>query len=36
MCDLQTVYGLRDLHDMLEVIIIDAHNRQVAAEPEEE
>ena len=29
--ELQTVYGVRDLYNMLEVITIDAHNAQVLA-----
>jgi hypothetical protein len=29
--ELQTVYGLEDVYDMLEVIVVDAHNRQLAA-----
>ncbi|MGU3662190.1 hypothetical protein [Methylobacterium fujisawaense] len=29
--ELQTVYGVRDLYNMLEVITIDAHNAQVMA-----
>jgi hypothetical protein len=27
---LQTVYGLKDLYDMLEIITVDAHNRAIA------
>lgn len=29
--ELQTVYGLEDVYDMLEVISVDAHNRHLAA-----
>lgn len=29
---LQTVYGVRDLYNILEVIAIDANNSQVAAQ----
>ena len=29
LAELQTVYGMPDLYDMLEVIMIDAHNRRV-------
>ena len=25
--DLQTIYGTEDLYDMLEVLIVDAHNQ---------
>ena len=28
--ELQTVYGLRDLWDMLEILSVDAHNERVA------
>ena len=27
--ELQTVYGLRDVYDMIEIILVDAHNRNV-------
>lgn len=30
--ELDTVYGLEDLYDMLEVLIIDAHNRRLLEE----
>lgn len=30
MYELQTVYGLEDLYDMVEVVAIDAHNQRVA------
>lgn len=33
--ELQTVYGIRDLHDMLEVAVVDAENaRRLRAERE--
>ncbi|WP_232444275.1 transcription elongation factor GreA [Burkholderia ubonensis] len=28
--DLQTVYGQDDLHDLLEIIIVDSYNERVA------
>ncbi|WP_280818954.1 hypothetical protein [Methylobacterium variabile] len=28
--ELQTVYGIKDAHDLLEVIQIDAHNERAA------
>ncbi|WKZ84165.1 transcription elongation factor GreA [Ralstonia pickettii] len=30
--ELQTVYGQEDLHDLLEIIIVDSHNERVAME----
>ena len=30
--ELQTVYGLADLHDMLEIILVDSHNERIATE----
>ena len=27
--ELQTVYGLEDVYDMIEVILVDNHNQQV-------
>ncbi|MDN7913678.1 transcription elongation factor GreA [Burkholderia cepacia] len=32
--ELNTVYGQDDLHDLLEVIIVDSHNERIAAEAE--
>lgn len=32
--ELQTVYGVNDLYDMLEIITIDALNRIIGEEPE--
>jgi hypothetical protein len=29
LIELQTVYGLEDAYDLLEVISVDAHNRRV-------
>jgi hypothetical protein len=29
--ELQTVYGLRDLWDMLEILSVDAHNERAVA-----
>jgi hypothetical protein len=31
--ELQTVYGLQDAHDMLEVISVDNHNHRVLSAP---
>lgn len=30
--ELSTVYGLEDLHDLIEIITIDAHNQRVLAD----
>ncbi|MDE1138195.1 MAG: transcription elongation factor GreA [Paraburkholderia tropica] len=32
LIELQTVYGLGDLHDLLEIILVDSHNQRVANE----
>lgn len=32
LVELDTALGARDLQDLLEILTIDAHNRQVAAE----
>lgn len=32
LIELQTVYGLADLHDLLEIILVDSHNERVATE----
>ncbi|WP_235996133.1 MULTISPECIES: transcription elongation factor GreA [Burkholderia] len=32
--ELNTVYGQDDLHDLLEVIIVDSHNERIASEAE--
>jgi hypothetical protein len=34
MHELATVYGTEDLYDMLEIGLIDAHNRRLLAPPE--
>lgn len=31
--ELETVYGVQDLYDLLEIIAVDAHNRRVLSEP---
>ncbi|WP_312429968.1 transcription elongation factor GreA [Achromobacter sp.] len=31
--DLQTVYGVEDLYNLLEVFAVDAHNKRVLTEP---
>ena len=31
MHELQTVYGFRDLYDLLEIIAVDNHNQRIAA-----
>jgi 5-carboxymethyl-2-hydroxymuconate isomerase len=31
--ELQTIYGLTDLHDMLEIVMVDSHNQRVANQP---
>jgi hypothetical protein len=33
LLELQTVYGLEDVYDMLEVLEVDAHNRRVLSVP---
>lgn len=30
--ELQSVYGQEDLHDLLEVIIVDSYNERISAE----
>jgi hypothetical protein len=32
---LDTVYGAEDLHDLLEVVIVDRHNEHEANKPED-
>ncbi|NBD02183.1 transcription elongation factor GreA [Burkholderia thailandensis] len=32
LVELQTVLGQDDLHDLLEIIVVDSHNERVAAE----
>ena len=29
--ELATVYGLEDLYNFVEILVVDAHNRQIAA-----
>lgn len=31
LVELQTVLSLQDVYDLLEVIVVDGHNRQIAA-----
>ncbi|CAM2143817.1 Transcription elongation factor GreA [Pararobbsia alpina] len=31
--ELQTIYGSEDLHDFLEIILVDRHNEQVMSQP---
>ena len=33
--ELDTVYGVADLYDLLEIVMIDAHNRMVAMRDED-
>lgn len=35
LLELQTAYDLEDLHDLLEVVSVDAHNARIAAKPKE-
>jgi hypothetical protein len=32
LLELQTLYGVRDLYDLAEVVTVDAHNHRVASE----
>jgi hypothetical protein len=32
---LDTVYGIEDLHDLIEIVVIDGHNREIAAQPQD-
>lgn len=34
--ELQTVYGMEDAYDLLEVIAVDAHNRRVVRNAKDE
>ncbi len=34
--ELQTIYGVEDLYDLLEIITVDAHNTWLANKVEEE
>ena len=31
--ELDTFYGIEDMYDMLEIIVIDSHNRYIANKP---
>ena len=31
--ELQTVYGARDLQDLVEIVMVDAHNARLANKP---
>lgn len=31
LAELQSVYGLEDLEDLIEVILVDAHNQRIIA-----
>jgi len=33
--ELQTVYGIKDLYDLLEVLAVDNYNRMIAARKDE-
>lgn len=35
MHEIDTVYGLRDIYDMLEIIAVDAHNQRVLNKPKD-
>ena len=32
LAELQSVYGLEDMYDLIEVLMVDAHNRRIANE----
>lgn len=32
LVELDTILGTRDMHDLLEIIVIDAHNDRIASE----
>lgn len=34
--ELQTVYGTKDLYDLLEIVIVDAHNEWLAAQRDDD
>ncbi len=34
--ELDTVYGLQDLHDLLEIAAVDAHNRRLMSKKRED
>lgn len=33
LCELQTIYGLEDLYNLAEIVVIDRHNMNVMANP---
>ncbi len=36
MHEIDTVYGLQDIYDMLEIIAVDAHNQRILNKPTKE
>ena len=32
LLELQDVYGLEDMYDLIEILMVDAHNRRIANE----
>jgi hypothetical protein len=34
--ELDTVYGLEDAYDLIEIIVVDSHNKSILMKPEEE
>jgi hypothetical protein len=34
--ELDTVYGTEDLHDMIEIVLVDAHNQRLLSRREED
>lgn len=35
MAEIETVLGMEDIYDLLEIITVDAHNKQIANKSEE-
>jgi hypothetical protein len=35
MAELDTVLGMEDVYDLLEIISVDAYNKRIASKPEE-
>ncbi len=33
--ELQTIYGLRDLYNLVEIVVVDSHNEWLAAKGED-
>jgi len=33
LAELQTIYGVEDVYDMIEVIMVDNHNTRILSEP---